>query len=348
AYFAMVMSTGIISIASKLLGFSGIATALFYINIVAYAILLPFQTLRILMYWENLYKDLCNPKLSLVFFTTVAATNVLGAQFITIVNQPEIAKIFWYFGIFLWVTVSLFSFSILFIKCEEGPESVIHGGWLIAAVGTQSVAVLGAALATQFVSCGSFVLFSSIVWWMIGSFLYLILITLLVYRLVCFKLAPEAFIPPYWLTLGAIAITTLAGSTICLTIPKIGGPYTDFLTFVKGFTLFFWSFGTWWIPLLIVLGVWKFVVRKVPFKYTPLDWGMVFPLGMYTACTYKLSQAIQIPFVANISKGFIYLAYLGWVVIFIGMMAAIFKSFGKKDDKSSRVIKGNQPQLKKL
>ncbi|MBC8554424.1 MAG: C4-dicarboxylate ABC transporter, partial [Candidatus Brocadiales bacterium] len=90
AYFAMVMSTGIISIASKLLGFTSIAYALFYINIAAYAILLPFQTLRALMYWDNLYKDLCNPKLSLVFFTTVAATNVLGAQFITIVNQPEI------------------------------------------------------------------------------------------------------------------------------------------------------------------------------------------------------------------------------------------------------------------
>lgn len=331
AYFAMVMSTGIISIASNLLGFTGIAYALFYINIIAYAILLPFQTIRVFMYWDNLYKDLCNPKLSLVFFTVVAATNVLGAQFITVVNQPEIAKIFWYFGIFLWVIISLVAFSALFIKCEEGPESVIHGGWLIATVGTQSVAVLGAALAPEFVSCGSFVLFSSIVWWMIGAFLYIILITLLFYRLVFFKLAPEALIPPYWINMGAIAITTLAGSIICLNIPKIGGVYPDFLTFIKGFTLFFWSFGTWWIPLLIILGIWKFVVRKVPFKYTPLDWGMVFPLGMYTACTIKLSQAIQIPFVANISTYFIYLAYIAWVVIFVSMIISMLKTATAKE-----------------
>jgi len=331
AYFAMVMSTGIISIASKLLGFTGIAYGLFYINIVAYAIILPLQITRVLMFWESFFKDLCNPKLCLVFFTTVAATNVLGAQFITIVNQPEIAKIFWYFGIFLWVFVSLVAFTALFIKCEEGPESVIHGGWLIATVGTQSVAVLGAALASEFVSCGSFVLFSSIVWWMIGAFLYVILITLLFYRLVFFKLAPEALIPPYWINMGAIAITTLAGSIICLTIPKIGGVYTDFLTFIKGFTLFFWSFGTWWIPLLIILGVWKFVVRKQQFKYTPLDWGMVFPLGMYTACTYKLSQAIGIPFVANISKYFIYLAYIAWTIIFVSMLISIFKTATAKE-----------------
>jgi tellurite resistance protein TehA-like permease len=150
AYFAMVMSTGIISIASKLLGFTDIAYALFYINIIAYAILLPLQILRVSMFWDCLYKDLTNPKLSLVFFTIVAATNVLGAQFVSIVNQPEVAKIFWYFGIFLWVTISLVAFSILFIKCEEGPEAVMHGGWLIATVGTQSVAVLGATLAPEF------------------------------------------------------------------------------------------------------------------------------------------------------------------------------------------------------
>ncbi len=331
AYFAMVMSTGIISIASNLLGFTSIAYALFYINIIAYAILLPLQILRVSMFWDCLYKDLTNPKLSLVFFTIVAATNVLGAQFVSIVNQPEIAKIFWYFGIFLWVTISLVAFSILFIKCEEGPEAVMHGGWLIAAVGTQSVAVLGATLAPEFGSHGSFVMFSSFVWWMIGAFLYMILITLLFYRLAFFKLSPAALVPPYWINMGAIAITTLAGSILCLKIPEIGGAYPDFLTFTKGFTLFFWSFGTWWIPLLIILGFWKYVVHKSKFEYSPLDWGMVFPLGMYTACTFKLSQALQIPFISNISKYFIYLAYFAWTIIFVYMLISMLKAATAKE-----------------
>lgn len=239
AYFAMVMSTGIISVAAKLLGFTGIAYALFYINIIAYAILLPILVLRVIFYWDCLYKDLSNPKLSFVFFTIVAGTNVLGAQFVSVVNQPEIAKIFWYFGIFLWTVISLSTFSILFLECTEGIEKVVHGGWLIATVGTQSVAVLGAILAPQFEGYGTFVMFTSFVWWMIGAFLYMILITLLFYRLVFFKFTPEAFIPPYWINMGALAITTLAGSVLCLSIPKIGGAFLDFLTFTKGFTLFF-------------------------------------------------------------------------------------------------------------
>ncbi len=326
AHFAMVMSTGIISIASKLLGFTGIAYALFYINIIAYAILLPILVLRVIYYWDCLYKDLSNPKLSFVFFTIVAGTNVLGAQFVSVVDQPEIAKIFWYFGIFLWAVISLLTFSILFLECSEGIEKVVHGGWLIATVGTQSVAVLGGVLAPQFGSYGTFVMFTSFVWWMIGAFLYLILITLLFYRLVFFKFTPEEFVPPYWINMGALAITTLAGSILCLSIPKIGGAFLDFLTFTKGSTLFFWSFATWWIPLLIILAFWKYVFHKTPFKHSPLYWGMVFPLGMYTACTFKLSQALQIPFLVNIAKYFIYIAFIAWIVISVSMLISIYKT----------------------
>lgn len=325
AYFAMVMSTGIISIASNMLGFTGIAYGLFYLNIAAYAIILTLQLLRVKMFWSNLYSDLSNPKLSLVFFTIVAGTNVLGAQFATIANQPCVAKIFWYFGIFLWTAVSLSTFSILFLKCEQRIELVLHGGWLTATVGTQSVAVLGAILAPKFGCCSSLVMFSSFVWWMIGSFLYMILITLVMYRLVFFKVSLDALVPPYWINMGALAITTLAGSILCLNIPLVEGPYADLLGFTKGFTLFFWSFGTWWIPFLVIIGIWKYVLHKTPFKYSPLYWAMVFPLGMYTACTIKFSQAIKLPFVAHISTYFIYFAYLAWVLIFGHMIRSMIK-----------------------
>lgn len=346
AYFAMVMSTGIISIASNLLGFTGISYGLFYLNIVAYTIILSLQILRVKMFWNNLYTDLSNPKISLVFFTTVAGTNVLGSQFVTVVDHPEVAKAFWYFGIFLWTIVSLSTFSILFIKCDQRIEMVLHGGWLTATVGTQSVAVLGAILAPKFGASGNFVLFSSFVWWMIGSFLYLVLITLIIYRLVFFKISPDALVPPYWINMGALAITTLAGSALCINIPKIEGPYADFLGFTKGLTLFFWSFGTWWIPFLIIIGVWKYVFHKTQFKYSPLYWAMVFPLGMYTACTMRLSQAIQIPFIANISKYFIYAAYIAWSFIFIQMILSMIKAATVKESPKIKDEKAVHSQIK--
>ena len=327
AYFAMVMSTGIISIASNLLGFKSIAFGLFIVNLIAYAAILTLQLLRVKMFWSNLYADLSNPKLSLVFFTTVAGTNVLGAQFVSVVNHPEVAKIFWYFGIFLWTIVSLSTFSLLFIKCDQRVEMVMHGGWLTATVGTQSVAVLGALLAPKFGDFGSFIMFCSFAWWMVGSFIYIILITLIMYRLVFFKVSTDALVPPYWINMGALAITTLAGSILCINIPQIAGPYGDILGFTKGFTLFFWSFGTWWIPFLIIIGIWKYIYHKTPFKYTPLYWAMVFPLGMYTACTLRFSKAMQLPFLSYLSSCFfIYAAYAAWLFIFVHMIRSMIKA----------------------
>jgi tellurite resistance protein TehA-like permease len=51
--------------------------------------------------------------------------------------------------------------------------------------------------------------------------------------------------------------------------------------FIDGVSLMVWAWGTWWIPLLAMFGVWKHVVRRVPLAYTPMLWGLVFPLAMY-------------------------------------------------------------------
>ncbi len=59
----------------------------------------------------------------------------------------------------------------------------------------------------------------------------------------------------------------------------------EILPFLHGFTLFFWATGTWWIPMLVILGMWRHVYKRYKLVYDPLYWGAVFPLGMYTVCT---------------------------------------------------------------
>jgi tellurite resistance protein TehA-like permease len=84
--------------------------------------------------------------------------------------------------------------------------------------------------------------------------------------------------------MGAVAITTLAGSLLVLNAehwPLL----TELRPFLKGFTLFFWSASTWWIPLLLGLTLWRYVIAGQPLGYTPQLWAMVFPLGMYTTGT---------------------------------------------------------------
>jgi hypothetical protein len=83
----------------------------------------------------------------------------------------------------------------------------------------------------------------------------------------------------------------------------------------------FWATATWWIPMLVILGVWRHVYRRFPLRYEPLYWGAVFPLGMYTACTIRLSQLLDdSAFLMFIPRVFIYVAYLAWGLTFLGLM----------------------------
>ena len=338
-WFAMVMSTGIVSIASlRVAGLyhgkvfsdilQGFAYALFYINVAAYPVMVIMKLSRCAAFWKEVVADLSNPKTCLVFFTIVAGTNVLGSQ-IAIFGYPEVAKIFWYWGLFLWVLITISTFSFLFIKGISPLEESINGGWLLATVGTQSVSVLGSIIAPYYPKYSYLIFFLSYTWWLIGCFLYIIIMTLIMHRLIFFKLNPKELVPPYWINMGAVAITTLAGALLVVNGMKIRWNLPELLSFTRGFTFFFWAFGTWWIPLLVVLGFWKYIFRRTKPVFNPAYWSMVFPLGMYTACTYQLAYAMDLYFLLHIPKYFWFFAITAWVLTFIWMWAFIAKPMKK-------------------
>ena len=78
--------------------------------------------------------------------------------------------------------------------------------------------------------------------------------------------------------------------------------------------------------MLLLLGAWRYVVRRNRFTYEPQYWGMVFPLGMYTACTFQLANAAKLDFLLVIPKYFIFAALLAWVLTFIGLLKFLIRS----------------------
>ena len=94
-----------------------------------------------------------------------------------------------------------------------------------------------------------------------------------------------------------------------------------------GFTLFFWSIATWWIPLLLLLEAWRYIDRRGTFSYDPQDWSMVFPIGMYTVCTFQLSNVTGMEFLLDIPRLLIYAALIAWAVTFMGMVRSIKRLF---------------------
>jgi tellurite resistance protein TehA-like permease len=72
--------------------------------------------------------------------------------------------------------------------------------------------------------------------------------------------------------------------------------------------------------MLLVLGVWRHGVMRFPLVYDPLYWGIVFPLGMYAACTWQMSRAMEFPFLETLARTFLYVALAAWALTFSGMV----------------------------
>ncbi|MBV1700093.1 MAG: tellurite resistance/C4-dicarboxylate transporter family protein [Hyphomicrobiales bacterium] len=326
AYFALVMATGIVSIAADRAEFSTIAAVLLWLNVGQFLLLWFLTSWRLLRYRRALFADFADHQKAPGFFSAVAATGVIGSQLV-INGSYDVAFTLWIFAVFLWVILTYGIFTTLTIK-ETKPtiEQGITGTWLLAVVATQSIALLSALLARHLDQpIRLHVNFVALSMWLWGGMMYIWIISLIFYRYKFFKFSPADFSSSYWINMGAMAISTLAGS---LLIENAADAWflESLVPFLKGFTIFFWATGTWWIPMLIILFVWRHLYMRFPLRYDSVYWGMVFPLGMYPVCTFEMVHAMRLDFLLPIAHAFVYAALLAWATTFFGLVRSLVTS----------------------
>lgn len=316
-YFAVVMATGATSIAANMLGYKTISLLLLLANCLAYGALCILTLIRIVCFPRMIVNDMISHARGPGFFTLVAGTCILGVQFQVLMGWYQIAAAFWWLGVSLWVVIMYLFFISVTTRSEKPTlDTGINGAWLLAAVSTQSVAILTALVPWS--GPEDLRLFFALCMFMIGCMLYLAIITLIFYRLTFLRLSAENLSPPYWINMGAVAIATLAGSTLIIRGEE-GTLLADFLPFMRGFTLFFWAIASWWIPLLIGLTFWRHVLQHHRLQYEPQLWSMVFPLAMYTTGTVRLVDALNTEFLMIIPTVTLWLALGGWIFTSLGM-----------------------------
>ncbi|MDA8252411.1 MAG: tellurite resistance/C4-dicarboxylate transporter family protein [Rhodospirillales bacterium] len=321
AYFALVMATGIVSIAAWNFDLSVVARSLFALNLAAYTVLAVLTILRIASYPRLFFGDMTDHRLGPGFFTAVAGSCILGVQFLVIANSTAAATGFLTLGVVLWIGLTYTIFTAFTVKRDKPSlEHGITGAWLIAVVATQSVAVLAALVARHWSQPYRLELnFFALSMWLWGGMFYIWIISLIFYRYSFFAFSPSDLTPPYWINMGAMAISTLAGARLVENTPD--APFlASLLPFLKGFTVFYWATGTWWIPMLLVLGVWRHVIQRFPLRYDPLYWGAVFPLGMYSVATWQMSTALDLPFLAPLTWMMFMAALAAWALVFAGLL----------------------------
>ena len=317
-YFALVMATGIISIAAQQQKIVWLAETLYLVTAAAYSVLVVLTIIRLVVFTKPLVEDLTSHRKGFAFLTIVAGTNVLGGASGLIHGWWTVAEVLWWCSMPLFV-VLVYSTLISDVLRHDKPAlgAGINGSWFLLTVSTESIAVLGALLLDH--EPNDLLAFVCIAAFCLGLVLYLIVMTMVFLRWTFQPLEPTEADPPAWIAAGAVAITVLAGSNLLAT--RTVSPRVDRLApFIEGLVILAWATATFWFPLMIAIGVWRHIVRKVPLCYHPAYWALVFPLGMYGVATFKMRAVTKLDQLEWSPKVTFAVALAAWTATFAGLV----------------------------
>ncbi|HEX6194463.1 MAG TPA: tellurite resistance/C4-dicarboxylate transporter family protein [Jiangellaceae bacterium] len=319
-YFALVMATGIVSVGAHDVEMHGLSAALLVIGLVCFGVLVVCYLWRAVAFGRELLADLVAPDRAFAFFTFVAACNVLGARLATdgyLAATAVLAAV----SMVVWLLLSYGIPVRLILGPRPSPVLAgVNGTWFIWVVGTQSLAVAATVLGTAWPAHLRTAALAAVVVWSVGVVLYLIVASLVLVRLLLLDVRPDDLTPPYWVTMGATAITVFAAGRLS-TMPEAPAVAAA-RPVIEGLAAVLWAFGTWLIPLLIVFGFWRHVLRRVPLTYQPPLWSIVFPLGMYAVASIEFGEAADLPIIASIGRGWVWIGLSAWTVVFAAMLTA--------------------------
>jgi tellurite resistance protein TehA-like permease len=316
-YFACVMATGIVSIGARLEGLAWISIGLFILNLIQFSFWSGALVIRLCAEPAIATAELLGSR-GPETLTLVAALCVLGNEIELATAYQAVVNIFCVTAILLWAGIVYAIIAHATIRPQKpDTQTTLDGSWLLIVVATEGVAIL-ITRASHALALPEMGLSAALCFFLLGAAFYVVLIGLIVARWIFLPLRPEQFTAPYWINMGAAAITTLAGTRLLAE----SGHSVSMLQFheaVLAATLLLWTIASWWIPLLTALTLWRHC-RGVPLAYRIDNWAIVFPIGMYTAASWHVAHDAGLPFLTPISNVFIWIALGAWTLTFVGMI----------------------------
>lgn len=323
-YFACVMASGIVSVGTQLLHQHLLSEIILVFTELAFVLLGAAYAVRALAFRDETRASLRDPATAMGYFTLVAGTNTLAVRLL-MAGHPLATLILGAVGSGLWLVLSYgLPWSIMF-EARRPVLGDINGTWLIWVVATQSIAIVagGLAASSPWPSVHQDAAIVAVVLWGAGIMLYLTLIVIIFLRLFLVEITPKEMGPAYWIAMGATAISVRAAAGILAIHDHTAASLLAAMhPVLVGLSVILWSFGTWWIPLLVLFGLWRYVLRRYPMTYEPRLWSVVFPLGMYTVACYTLGQLPGLGFMASIARVWVWVDVAAWTATLLALLLA--------------------------
>jgi tellurite resistance protein TehA-like permease len=291
--FAFVMATGIVSVAASAQGLAVLSDALLAAACLAWVVLAAAVSPRALTAPRR------RPRLQ--SFALVAATAVVGVRF-TQAGESTVA-------LALWSAAATFWILLLVSRPEVG---LTRGRSLLVVVATESLAVLAALLSPRFGATFLVVAFAA---WLLGLALYPVVMRELMRAL----RRRRRFDPDLWIVMGALAITTLAGSELLVgardlhALPTLRSwlPTVDLVTWAAASVAV--------VPLVLAE-----LRARSEWRYEASRWSFVFPLGMFSVASQSLAHADKLSFLDGIGRAFSYVALAAWSAVLLASVVSHF------------------------
>ena len=293
AWGAVVMGTGIVSIALARDGFQTLSDVLLGLAALAWTALGLLLLGRALREPDRLRREARTP----AALTGVAATAVLGTR---------VAALGW-----LWVGTALLGMAFA-LWCALLAPVLAHwvtptvGVSLMLAVSTESLATLSATIAEGEHEP-----------WLLDAALVHFVLGLAFYAFVMARFDHGELMRgrgDQWVTGGALAISTLAAGHIALTadaLRVLDGVHAE----LRAVALALWGVTVAWLP--IVLGA---ELLRPRLGYDVRRWSTVFPIGMYAACSYVVGTTAAAPAITEFARVWTWAGVAVWLVVAVATL----------------------------
>lgn len=311
--FALVMASGIVAIALSLTGHDTVALIPAGVTGAAYLLLVLLTGYRLITVRSALTADFRSRSRSIGHLTFVAGTNVVGVLALFRGWSAAAAALFTIAALAWLILGYLVPWAVLRNRRDDPALPEVNGTWFLWAVSSQSVAIAAADLEITYGGARDYLAALAMLAWALGVAQYAVVAVVLLLRFTNRPILPADLDPPYWVTMGALAITVVAGARITR---MNSAPMVDATrTLIGGVSVIAWCVATWLIPALVAIGWWRHVRHRIPLRYERGLWSMVFPLGMYAVAGIYLGQADQLPLVQTIGSAWTWIATTVWATV---------------------------------
>lgn len=309
---AVVMGTGIVSIGLALDGHEQLSRLLLALDLAAWVVLAIMLPARAIRDRARFREDLRTP----AAFTAVAGTGVLGTR-LTLLG--------WNWAGSLLLVVALLVWLGLVGPVLRNWRTPTVGASFILTVGTESLALLAAALALVYRA--EWLLAASLLPFLLGLGFYPWVLRRFDFR----QLASGG--GDHWVTGGALAISTVAAGRIALAYESLE-PSGGALGALKGISLGLWVAALVWLPVLLAAEL-----RWPRRRYGVRRWSTVFPVGMYAACSFVVGSIVPAPAITHFADVWVWVAVAVWAVVATGLVRAVVRTLTL----ASRTSSGRRP-----